>query len=243
VSAQGAERAAACRATATSTAAGTNRPSVSADGVVVSSATAMNRYDAPHTAARASRAVSGRSGTAAACRRRPFGLRAGDVDVAVVVEPGRPGEVRDDDLTRAHLLDDPYAVLLPADSRHAAAREVDLADLAAEPWVQTASAPGQCHEAAQAACLAAGFTPSYAVLADEYPATQGFVAAGLGVALVPHLALGLVHERVVVRPLCGVQPVRHVYAAVRAARSGEALVRAALDALRTAAASLRAPGA
>ena len=176
----------------------------------------------------------------AECDEAVLGLRAGDVDVAVVVEPCGPADLPDDGLARTHLLDDPYAVLLPADSPHAAAPEVDLVDLAGEPWVQTASAPGHCHEAAQAACLAAGFAPSYAVLADEYPTTQGFVAAGLGVALVPRLALGLVHERVVVRPLDrrrGV-PVRHVYAAVRAARSREAVVTGAVTALCEAAAAL-----
>lgn len=162
-------------------------------------------------------------------------LRAGDVDVAVVVEQWLPDEVPADDLARTHLLDDPYRVLLPTSHPLAGAAEVDLADLALEAWVDTASAPGHCAAAALDACRAAGFTPSYAVRADEYPTTQGFVAAGLGVALVPALALGLVHERVVVARVSGPQPVRHVYAAVRAARSGEALVTAATGALSEAA--------
>ena len=85
--------------------------------------------------------------------------------------------------------------------------------------------------AALNACRAAGFTPQYTVQADEYPTTQGFVAAGLGVALVPALALGLLHERVVVKPIRGAQPVRHVYAAVRRARAGEVIITAALAAL------------
>jgi DNA-binding transcriptional LysR family regulator len=162
-------------------------------------------------------------------------LRAGDVDVAVVVEPFDPASLPDDDLVRVHLLDDPYSVLVPASHRLAGADEVDLAELADEPWVDTASAPGHCQAAALDACRAAGFTPAYAVQADEYPSTQGFVAAGLGVALVPALALGLVHEGVVVARVRGEQPVRHVYAAVRSARAGEALVVAALAALQDAA--------
>jgi DNA-binding transcriptional LysR family regulator len=165
-------------------------------------------------------------------------LRAGEVDVAVVVEPyafpGRPY----DDLAREHLLDDPYAVLLPADHRLAADADVDLAELANLDWVGTASAPGHCQQAVTDACRAAGFTPSYAVEADEYPATQGFVAAGLGVALVPRMALGFTHERVVVRAVRGTQPVRHVYAAVRSARAGEAVVVGVLTALREAAREL-----
>ncbi len=167
-------------------------------------------------------------------------LRAGDVDVAVVVVPD---DDADPDLLLVHLLDDPYSVLLPAGHRLAGAPAVDLADLAGEAWVGTASAPGHCQQAALDACAAAGFTPSYAVQGDEYPTTQGFVAAGLGVALVPGLALGLVHEQVVVKPLRGAQPARRVSAAVRRARAGEALVQAALAALGEAARRTRSAAA
>ena len=165
-------------------------------------------------------------------------LRAGDVDVAVVVEPFAPADAPVDDLHRVHLLDDAYSVLLPVSHPLAGAAAVDLADLAGDPWVDTASAPGHCAAAALQACRAAGFVPAYAVTADEYPTTQGFVAAGLGVALVPGLALGLVHERVVVKTVRGAQPVRHVYAAVRSARVAEVVVGAALTALADAARTL-----
>lgn len=173
-------------------------------------------------------------------------LRAGDVDVAVVVEPHGPAtlpeEASADRLQLVHLLDDPYSVLVPAGHPLAGAADVDLADLADEAWVGTASAPGHCQAAALDACRAAGFTPVYTVQADEYPTTMGFVAAGMGVALVPALALGFVHGRVVVKPLRGAQPVRHVYAAVRSARRRETVVQGALCALADAAASLGAPG-
>jgi DNA-binding transcriptional LysR family regulator len=169
-------------------------------------------------------------------------LRAGEVDVAIVVEPRAPGEqphpTGADGLTLVHLLDDPYSVLLPANHQLADAHDVNLADLAAEPWVDTASAPGHCQTAALEACRAAGFAPSYVVQADEYPTTMGFVAAGLGVALVPALALGFVQDRVRIKPLQGLQPVRHVYAAVRSARAGEAVVQRAIEALQDAAASV-----
>ncbi len=167
-------------------------------------------------------------------------LRAGEVDVAVVVEPYAFPGAPAGDLVREHLLADPYAVLLPADHRLAADVDVDLAELAGLAWVGTASAPGHCQQAVTDACRAAGFTPTYSVEADEYPATQGFVAAGLGVALVPRMALGFTHDRVVVRPVRGAQPVRHVYAAVRAARANEAVVVGVLTALREAAQELSA---
>lgn len=163
-------------------------------------------------------------------------LRDGSVDVAVVVEPyGADAAPPPDDLVRTHLLDDPYSVLLPAAHPLAGESEVDLALLAAEPWVATGSAPGWCQQAALDACRAAGFAPSYAVEADDYPATQGFVAAGLGVAVAPRLALGLVHDGVRRLRVAGEQPVRHVWAAVRAPRAAEPLLVAAVDALAQAA--------
>ena len=167
-------------------------------------------------------------------------LRQGDVDVAVIVEPYAEGQTTGDDLVLEHLLDDPYSILLPAAHPLATQDDIDLADLATEPWVGTASAPGHCEQAALDACRAAGFTPTYAVQADEYPTTTGFVAAGLGVAFVPGLALGFVQERVVVKPVRGVQPVRQVYAAVRAARAAEPVVRGTIGALKQAAAQLSA---
>lgn len=170
-------------------------------------------------------------------------LHAGEVDVAVVVEPHDPREpshpAGDDGLQLVHLLDDPYSALLPAGHPLADARDVDLADLAGEPWVDTASAPGHCQAAVLEACRTAGFVPGYVVQADEYPTTMGFVAAGLGVALVPALALGFVQDRVRVKPLQGQRPVRHVYAAARSARAGEAVVQAAVGALQDAAARVR----
>ena len=165
-------------------------------------------------------------------------LRAGAVDVAVVVEPFAPADAPVDDLARAHLLADPYAVLLPADHPLAVDPEVDLAELAGLAWIGTASAPGHCQQAVSDACRAAGFSPTYAVQADEYPATQGFVAAKLGVALVPRMALGYTYDRVVVRPVRGAQPVRHVYAAMRTARANEAVVVGVLAALCEAARQL-----
>lgn len=165
-------------------------------------------------------------------------LRDGGVDVAVVVEPFGPDAAPDDDLARTHLLDDPYEVLLPLDHPLAGSAQVDLALLAGDPWVSTGSTPGWCQEISLGAFRRAGFAPAFVVEADDFPATQGFVAAGLGVAIVPRLALGLAHERVARARLQGEQTVRHVYAATRATRAGEALLASAVTALRDAA---RAP--
>ena len=75
--------------------------------------------------------------------------------------------------------------------------------------------------------------------ADEFPATQGYVAAGLGVALAPVLALGAVHVGVVVKRLAFDLPPRHVWAVTRPSIAGLAPVAAMIRALRGAAAAQR----
>ena len=46
-------------------------------------------------------------------------------------------------------------------------------------------------------CHAAGFEPSVSFESDDYQTVQGLVAAGVGVALIPELALSVVREDVV----------------------------------------------
>jgi DNA-binding transcriptional LysR family regulator len=145
-------------------------------------------------------------------------LRSGSIDVLVAVETRLPGDVRDDGLVHRHLLADPFRVVLPRLHPLADKRSVDLALLASERWIGVSDCPRHCELAIEATCLHAGFRPSYALEADEYATAQGFVAAGLGVAFVPMLALGSsLHPGVAVRRLKGTQPVRQVWALTRPA--------------------------
>jgi DNA-binding transcriptional LysR family regulator len=80
------------------------------------------------------------------------------------------------------------------------------------------------------------------VEADEYWPAQGFVAAGLGLALIPALALGVLHEGVAVRRLHhATQPGRQVLAATRLAISGISPVQAMITALQAEAGAQRHP--
>lgn len=163
-------------------------------------------------------------------------LWSGAIDVLVAVEMRAPGEAFDSHLVHQHLLSDPFRVVLPRTHPLAAEAEVDLTDLASERWIGVSSFPGSCELVIEAACLKAGFRPVYAIEADEYPTAQGFVAAGLGLAFVPMLALGSsLHPGVAVRKLRGVQPAREVWALTRRAIADQVPVVAMLSSLQDAA--------
>jgi len=122
--------------------------------------------------------------------------------------------------------------VLPRDHILAGKRSVELSALASERWIGVTSCPGYCQQVVHQACARAGFQPSYGLEADEYPTAQGFVAAGLGVALVPLLALGAAaHPGVAVCRVAGQQPARQVWAATRAALADQLPVREMLKAL------------
>jgi DNA-binding transcriptional LysR family regulator len=163
-------------------------------------------------------------------------LRQGEADVVVTVEDFARGEAPRDGLAWVHLLDDPYRLVLPRGHRLAGRRVIDLAELANENWVETMCSIGCCHEASNKAFRNAGFEPHRTVEADEYWPAQGFVAAGLGVAIIPSLGLGVLHDSVVVRRLRrDNEPVRHVWAATRPALLGNTPVKTMLRALEEAA--------
>jgi DNA-binding transcriptional LysR family regulator len=171
--------------------------------------------------------------TSAALRR----LRAGEVELVVVVEPFAPGDEPDDDLHRLHLLDDEYRLLLPHDHPLARRRVVRLEDLSGADWVVTTGPDDYVRRTTIAICRRAGFSPRVIAEGDEFPVTQGYVAAGLGVALVPLLALGAVRHGVTVRRLEPAPTPRHIWLATRPALRDEPPVRQLALALTDAAAA------
>jgi DNA-binding transcriptional LysR family regulator len=162
-------------------------------------------------------------------------LRLRHIDLAVV---GEHREVTDDgDLVYAHLLDDPYRIVLPATHPAATNRVIRLKEVSEAAWISTASARCNCLQTVTTACARAGFTPRFTLEADEFATTIGFVAAGLGVAMVPSLALSFVPETVCVCQIRGDEPKRYVYSVTRVPSSRDAMVHAMHEALRLSAGS------
>jgi DNA-binding transcriptional LysR family regulator len=156
-------------------------------------------------------------------------IEDGRADLAIVVAP--PGRPRHS--TRLiHLADDPFRVVLPPGHALAAQASVRLADLADEPWVGGEWPAGSCLDVLLDACAAEGFQPRFVVASDDYGTAQGFVAAGMGVSVIPELGLGTPHPDVTVRPVAPPEPMRTIYAAVREASLEQPPVRLLVEALR-----------
>ncbi|MBR7743834.1 LysR family transcriptional regulator [Phycicoccus sp. BSK3Z-2] len=88
------------------------------------------------------------------------------------------------DVAWQQLLVEPLVLAVDVHHRLAGADRVALSDVAGEPFV-IRRAPSGMRAQTLELCRAAGFEPQEAVEADDLPTVRGFVAAGLGVAVVP----------------------------------------------------------
>ncbi|MGW5421288.1 LysR family transcriptional regulator [Streptomyces sp. NPDC003943] len=123
-------------------------------------------------------------------------LREGDCDVALAFRygtgPDAAGRDAWDDLVVRPLLADRLVGLVPEDHRLAGAGSVAIGELAEDPWI--AGCP-RCRRQLVDVCETAGFTPRIDFATDDYPAVMGLVGAGLGVAVLPALAIESVRPR------------------------------------------------
>ena len=163
-------------------------------------------------------------------------LTAGDADVAVVSSsPAGPLDPARLDLH--HLMDERLLVAVSRDHRLARRRTVRLADLADDPFV-VGSATAE--ETLLRASLPGDFQPKIDLVAAEWTGKLGLVAAGLGVALVPALAVrGTPADIALLRLHADDESVRRVFAATVAGRTVPPTVAHFLTHLRDAARAFR----
>jgi len=140
-------------------------------------------------------------------------LKAGDVDLAITVDAAF-APIDDGDLDLRYILDDPMFAVLPREHPLAAKARLRLEDLGGEAWILGTSS-ATCPDTAimLRAAATCGFEPRVAFQSDDYTAIQGFIAAGVGVALIPDLALVSVRDDIAVRELSGSAPLRRIVAA------------------------------
>jgi DNA-binding transcriptional LysR family regulator len=166
-------------------------------------------------------------------------LKSGELDLALLYEYDYVPLPEDDSIERIPLTDDPIRVLLPQGHRSAKRRAVPLDALAEEHWI-TSTARSSCHEFVARSCRASGFEPDIGFESDDHGVWQGLVAAGVGVALAPELALENLHPGVVARPVALHPLKRRIYVAFRAG-GRSAAIDAMLDVLNETVAARHAP--
>ena len=159
-------------------------------------------------------------------------LKAGECDIALTVEAGFAADLRPRDRapSRCSTTRCTSACRPAIASRRSRASAWPTSPRSR--WILGTT--GRCPDGVvlERACQAAGFEPRVAFQSDDYTAIQGFVAAGVGVCLIPDLALVAVRDDVVIRCLEGRAPVRHVLAATLAGGYVSPAAAAMLEILR-----------
>lgn len=146
-------------------------------------------------------------------------LRHGDIDVALVF---RYADSPDDDeeFRLVHLRDDPIFLISQGS-------DDELANHRDSAWIGGCD---RCQEELFAVCGQAGFAPRIASLSDDMVVVQSMVAAGMGVATLPGLALQAHRRSDVQATETGVH--RRIYAATYGAPPDPPAVAAVLAALK-----------
>jgi len=143
------------------------------------------------------------------------------IDIGLLRPP-----VGDVDLTTRDLRQEPLIAVLPESHPLAAGTHVDIADLRGETLVGYPSQHRSViHDAVIEACRSAGFVPQAAEVA-ETSTLVSFVAAGLGIALVPRSVQHLRITGATYRPLSGRAPTVALAVATRRDESDPAVLRA-----------------
>ena len=179
-------------------------------------------------------------------------VRTGEVEVAIVDDwTGRlAANLNGPDATEHgqgvlsyyHLVRDPLVLVVARGHRAADPdRPVDLRALRNEPWLAAPS--GEPSRRATDRLLAAvGLTPPVPSEFEGLGTVANLVARGLGIAIMPRLAVGAYERRLVVRELpAGLDLARDVFAVARTASMPRPSVAVILSALRGAAPAAQAP--
>lgn len=157
-------------------------------------------------------------------------LRAGAVDLALTF--AYPDQSDTDAVDLTTLADDPLHLVTadPADLGPGPIDRESLARLADRPWITGCE---RCRGELLNLCEDAGFTPQIAFASDDYVAVQSLVAAGLGVTVLPGLALRA-HRHPAIASREVVDAARRIQVASYGAPPRPASVEAVVAALRTA---------
>lgn len=162
-------------------------------------------------------------------------LKARDLDVVVTYEWDVLPTLADPGIERERLLTEPVFLALPENHPLAEIeRPINIADFEDEEWIVGRDATSML-DLVRATTINAGFEPRTDFHSMDFEVILAAVAAGLGVALVPPLALGNAPEGIAIRRLADVRLNRTIWAAIRRGSGYNPGIAVVLEALRDAA--------
>lgn len=150
-------------------------------------------------------------------------------DVDIVVEP--PASPVREGYRRTPLLADPYVAMVHHEHPLAGAAAVHLVDLREDRWISSDAIRDIHTRLVVGACEAAGFRPRYAVQAQDHHTAIAFVAAGVGITVLPALAAHVHPETTVTVPISPPTPIRNICALGRDRSAHPAAVERAVELL------------
>lgn len=113
---------------------------------------------------------------------------AGQADIEIHTELPYAPPMSAAGYRRTELCTDDFLLALPSDHPLVGSGPIDLAEFAEDDWVQYDFRDDVATGLAARACAEAGFTPHYVARAQDHVTGLAFVAAGVGITLIPELA-------------------------------------------------------
>ncbi|MCP2635025.1 LysR family transcriptional regulator [Microbacterium sp. HD4P20] len=142
-----------------------------------------------------------------------------------------------------HLLTEEYRAVMFRDHPLARRHSLSIQELTGEAWIDNDHARGPCREIVLVACREAGFSPRFKVAAPDYATAFDYVAAGLGVTVVPRLGAYLLPAGTVAVPVSGAGLRRRIMLRFKRSMRNHPAVQRATDILRQRAAEAAASSA
>jgi DNA-binding transcriptional LysR family regulator len=133
---------------------------------------------------------------------------------------------------RHELAEEPYLLLVPADHPLACRTSVAASELAGERWIDDQPGQNSCRVIRDAAWRSAGFMPRYIARAADTHAAITFVGAGVGIAVLPRLAIGTPPPTVAVLDIDDPQPRRRIVMHIREGGEANPAIACAVRTLR-----------
>jgi DNA-binding transcriptional LysR family regulator len=158
-------------------------------------------------------------------------LERGEVDLSFVMPP-----LASNVIETADLLHDPYVLLVPADDELAGRSSFAVEELGGKPLVGYRSCP-TIHQLETTLELR-GLVPNVVFRSDDNGTLQGLVAAGMGYAILPLLAVDVTNDETAVVPLTGDFPPRVISIGWHRDRYRSAAARAFVEAAHAACAEI-----